>query len=73
MSASSFKIQPYFYSVNAVFYGFAQYDKPFENETQSVEAFELHDEIYEILLKLPDEIDSFEIELVEEELILQHG
>lgn len=47
-TASSFNIQSSFYAANSLFYEFAQYDKPFENETQFIEAFELHDELYEI-------------------------
>lgn len=54
LAASSFKIEASIYSANNVFYNFGLHVKPFENETQYAEAFELHDENYEIMVKLED-------------------
>lgn len=48
-----------FYWANKFFYKFAQQEKPFENETQFLEAVELHDELNEILINLPNEVDAF--------------
>lgn len=53
-----------FYLAKEFFYKFAQYKKPFENETQFVEADQLHDELHELGSALlnnvnADEINSF--------------
>lgn len=58
LSASSLKIKESCYSANSLFYTFAAYEKPFENETQFIEAFELHDALYETVVKLQAEDEA---------------
>lgn len=51
LSASSLQLGRHFFLANSLLYRFAQKVKPFEIETQFIEAVELHDELYELVLK----------------------